>query len=95
MCGERDDSISHILAECKKLAQIECKQSHDSIAIILHREMCQHHGLIWEVKWYNHKPESVVENENVKMLCDFNIQTDYVTKHRRPDIVILHKPEKR
>ena len=57
--------------------------------------MCQHHRLVGEVKWYNHKSESVVENEDVKILWDFNIQTDHVIEHRRPDTVILHEPEKR
>ena len=68
MCGEHEESISHILVECKKLGQIEYKQRHDSIVRILHLQMCQHHGLISEVKWYNHKLESVIENENVKIL---------------------------
>ena len=95
MCGKRDESISHISVECKKLALIEYKQRHDSIARILHLEMCQNHGLFEEVKWYNHKPESVVENENIKIQWDFNIQTVHVIEHMRPDIVILHKPEKR
>ena len=95
VCGERDESISHIIAECKKLAQTEYKQRHDSIARILHLEMCQHHKLIGEVTWYNHKPESIMENENVKILWDFNVQTNHLIEHRRPDIVILHKRERR
>ena len=74
ICGERDESITHLSAECKKLAQKEYKQRHDNTARIVHLELCQKFGLIGEVKWYNHKPGSVVENYRVKILWDFNIK---------------------
>ena len=51
MCEERDDSIAHLIAECKKLAQKEYKQRHDNIARIVHLELCQKFGLDGEVKW--------------------------------------------
>ena len=40
MCGERDESITHLIAQCKKLAQKEYKQRHDNIARIVHVEVC-------------------------------------------------------
>ena len=95
MCGERDESIIHLIAKCKKLAQKEYKQRHDNIARIVHLELCQKFGLVGEVKWYNHKPAIVVENGRVKILWDFNMQTDHVTQHRRPDIVVLCKNERK
>ena len=45
-------------------------------------------------KWYEHKPESVGENENTKILWDMKIQTDKKIEHSRPDIVILNKKER-
>ena len=33
----------------------------------------------------------MVENERVKILWDFNIQTDREIKHGRPDIVVVNK----
>ena len=42
-------------------------------------------------KWYEHQPESVVENENCKILWDFNIQTDHVIEARRPDMIVVDK----
>ena len=95
MCGERDESIIHLIAKCKKLAQKECKQRHDNIARIVHLELCQKFGLIGEVKWYNHKHASVAENDRVKILWDFKIQTDHVIQHRNPDIVVLYKNERK
>ena len=41
MCGERDESINQLIAECKKLAQKEYKQRHDNIAKIVHLELWQ------------------------------------------------------
>ena len=95
MCGERDESITHLIVECKKLVQEEQKQIPDNIARIVHLELCKKFGLVGEVKWYNHKPASVVENDRIKILWDFNIQTDHVIQHRRPDIVVLYKNGKK
>ena len=67
MCGERDESITHLIAECKNLARKDYKQIHN-IARIVHLELCQKFGLVGEARWYNHKPASVAENSRVKIL---------------------------
>ena len=65
----------------------------------VHLELFQTFGLVGKVKWYNHKPASVVGNDRVKLLQDFNIQTGYVIDHdiqdRRPDIVVLYETGKK
>ena len=95
MFGKRDESITHLIAECKKLAQKEYKQGHDDITRFIRLELCQKFGLVGKVKWYHRKTTSVVENDRVKILCDFNIQIDHVIQHRRPDIVVLYKTERK
>ena len=42
-------------------------------------------------KWYEHEPESVLENEDYKILLDFSIQTDHAIEARRPDLVVVDK----
>ena len=42
-------------------------------------------------KWYQNCPGPVAENEEVKILWDFMIQTDRVIEHRRSDIVVVEK----
>ena len=37
-------------------------------------------------KWYEHEPESVLENEDYKILWDCSIQADHVIKVWRPDL---------
>ena len=95
LCGERAESVDHLVAECEKIAQKEYKKRHDNVARIIHLELCQKYNLIGKVKWYNHKPESVMENDMVKILWDFNIQTDHIIQHRRPDIVVVDKSNRK
>ena len=45
-------------------------------------------------KWYEYEPESVLENEDYKILWDFSIQTDHVIEARRPDLVVVDKKER-
>ena len=40
-------------------------------------------------QWYDQKTHGVVETDEVKMLQDFNIQTDAIINHQRPDIIII------
>ena len=94
MCGEKGETVSHIICECSKLAQKEYKRRHDNVARIVHWEICKKYDLPRAEQWYNHKPEGVTESESIKVLWDFNINTDYEIEHRRPDIVVVLKPEK-
>ena len=45
-------------------------------------------------KWYKNEPESVLENEDYKILWDFSIQTDHVIEAWRPDLVAVDKNER-
>ena len=50
---------------------------------------------VWRVKmcerWYEHKVESVIENDIVKILWDVCIPVDRQIEHQRPDIVVMEK----
>jgi len=61
------------------------------VASIIHWELCELHGFQRSKNWYDHRAESVLENDNVKILWDFNIHTDRVIEARRPDIVVVDK----
>ena len=47
-----------------------------------------------EHDWYEHELESVVENENFRILWVFIMQCDHMIEARRPDIVVANKVEK-
>ena len=44
-----------------------------------------------EYHWWEHNPDSVMENNYVRILWDFNIFVDHVISARRPDIVVIDK----
>ena len=94
MCGSHDETVQHILCSCPKLAQTEYKKRHDVVGRVIHWELCKEYGVECSDKWYEHSPKSIEENEEVKLLWDFTIQTDREIHHRRPDIVIQKKKAK-
>ena len=71
-------SIDHIVSGCSKLAQKEYKRSHDNLGKIVHWKLASKFNFEAGDEWYEHEPESVLENEDYKMLWDFSIQTDHL-----------------
>ena len=91
LCGLKVESVTHIISACKMLAQREYKCRHDKVCKYLHWHLCNVHGFDANDKWYLHKAEKVLENENTKILWDFNCQTDREIHHRKPDIILINK----
>ena len=98
LCGARAETVSHIVSECKELAQTEYKKiRHDKVAAILHWQFCQKYGFPATAKSYEHfidKEMTVLENEEIKLLWDFSIQTEMKIEHNKPDLVLLDKKER-
>ena len=86
-CGDRDETINHILSECSKLAQKEYKTRHDWVGKVIHWELRRKFKFVYTNKWYMHNPASVLENETHKLCWDFEIQTDHLISARRPDLI--------
>ena len=95
LCGDRDETINHIISECSKLAKREYKARHDLVGKVIHLEMCKKFQFDHTNKWYMHNPAPVLENDSHKLLWDFNIQTDHLIPARRPDLIIINKKKKR
>ena len=94
MCGTRNEILSHIVSTCGKLAQKEYKRRHDSVGKYVHWQFCEKLGFNRARLWYEHDPESVVENEKFKIQWNFTLQWDHMTEARRPDIVVVDKVKK-
>ena len=86
-----DESIDHIVSGCSKLVQKEYKRRHDDLGKIAHWKLARKCNFEARDKWYEHEPESVLENEDYKILWDFSIQTDLVIEARRPDLIVVVK----
>ena len=55
LCNERNETVYHIVPECKMLAQNHYKNwRHDKIAQILHWKLCQLYCFGYSKKWYDH-----------------------------------------
>ena len=67
---------------------------HDKVGQVIHWKLCQKFNIPCEDKWYDHDPEGVIENDQVKVLWDFRIQTDHQIEHNRPDVVVLDMIER-
>ena len=63
LCDDRDETINHIINECSKLAQKECKMRHDYVGKVIQWEMCKKFKFDHMNKWYMHNPASVLEND--------------------------------
>ena len=91
LCGDRDETINHIISECSKFAQKEYKARHDWVGKVIHWEMCKEFKFDHTNKWYMHNPAPILENDTHKLLWDFSIQTYHLTPARRPDLIIINK----
>ena len=94
LCKKSDETVRHIVSGCSRLAQKEYKRRHDMVGKRVHWEVCRKFGVHVNKNWYEHEPEAVIENNQCKILWDFEVQTDHVIKERRPDLVVVDK-EKR
>lgn len=94
LCKERGETVSHIVSECKRLAETDYKARHDNVARMIHWKLSEKFMLARSDKWYEHRRETASENTTHKLLWDMNIQFDHTIEAGRPDIVIMDKVEK-
>ena len=85
--------MQHITSGCKKLAQKEYKRRHDNVVKKVHWDISKKNRLEHSEKWYEYAPEGAVENEEIKALCDINIQCDNLIEARRPGLIVIDKKE--
>ena len=93
LCGDRDETINHIISKYRKLAQ-EYKVRHDWVGKVIYWEMCKKFKFDLTNKWYMHNQAPVLENDTHKLLRDFDIQTNHLISARRPDHIIINKKKK-
>ena len=84
LCGDREETIYHIIIECSKLVQKEYKTKHNWVGKVIDWELYKKFKFDHTNKWYMH-------NETHKLLWDFEIQMDYLISARQPDLVIVNK----
>ena len=68
LCGDRDETINHIISECSKLAQKEYKTRHDWMGKVIPLVMCKKCKFDHTNKCCMHNPTPVLENDTHKLL---------------------------
>ena len=91
MCKQQDETVSHILSGCAKMAQTEYLKRHNNVAAAIHREICNHYSFPINRRPWLHQPDTITEDDQVKILWDMEVQTDRLIPSRRPDIVVVDK----
>ena len=75
--------------------KIECKKwRYDKVITLIHWHLCHKLGFPYGSKKYVRSVDSIIaalEDEAVKLLCDFSIQTENESEHNKPDIVVIEK----
>ena len=63
LCGNKDETINHIISECSKFAQKEYKTRHGWVGKVIHWDMCKKEKFDHINNWYMHNPAPVKEND--------------------------------
>ena len=74
MCRKVDENMDHIFSGYCKLAQKEYKRKHNNLGKIVLWKLARKCYFEARDKWYEHEPESVLENEDYKILCNFSVR---------------------
>ena len=91
LCGTQAETVEHLISGCSQLAGTQYLARHDNVAKYIHWLLCGKYDIQREHNWWKHSPVSVVENECVKILWDFNVYVDHMISARRPDIIVIDK----
>ena len=97
VCGKHVENVQHIIAGCEKLAGVEYIKRHNKALSMLAFEIAKLHKLIndkrkwYEIKWEENK---ILENQEIKMMWDFQYHGRKENVNRRPDLTVELKRRK-
>ena len=98
VCHERDETVEHIVAGCKVLANNEYLTRHNRALMIMAVNWAKEYELIGnDVIWYKERWErgAVLENQRGKLVWDFEFKLRKTTTARRPDLILEDKEKKK
>ena len=97
LSGDRDETIDHMISECRNLAQKEYKTRHVWVGKEIHWELCKKLKFYHTTKWYRHKPESVQENETHNILArskySSNFSFSFISPYSSPEGNTKNNPQ--
>ena len=87
-------TVDHLVSGCPVLAPNKYKNRHDRVGQYLHWKICKSYKIETCEHWYKHKPQPVVEGDNITLLWDFTIRTDRTIPANQPDTIVKDFKEK-
>lgn len=92
VCRKEKETIHHIISGCEALAPTKYLERHDNVCKYIHMLLMKEYGISDRLTpWYQHQPKAVEETETVKILWNFQVQTDHRLHHNKPDIIVVNK----
>jgi len=83
--------IEHIVAGYPVIAQSIYLDCHNAVASAVHRSICAQYGFPRSLQWWQHQLQPFLDNDEYKLLYDFNIFTYKRITARRSDMVCTNK----
>jgi len=83
VCNERDETVEHLVAGCKVLANNEYLSRHNRALMVM------------AVAWAKELEGTVLENDKGKLIWDFEFHLRKTTTARRPDLILEDKEQKK
>ena len=93
-CDNYTETVDYLVSGCPVLAPNEYKARHDRVGQYLHWKICKSYKIETCEHRYEHKPQLVVEGDNVTLFWDFPIRTDRTIQTNSPDIIVKDFKEK-
>lgn len=95
MCGEKEESLDHLISGCSVLAPKQYLERHNSVAGIIHQELAKKYMGEEDLgPYYNYNPPPIKENEDCRLYWDRKIRTHRTTPNNVPDLVLTLKRKK-
>ena len=88
LCGEKNETVSHVISGCKILAGTKYTTRHDRIGTYIHWSILKDIGVEVSDEWYKHIPKTTVQYKDTTIMWDKEILTDKKVQANRPDITI-------
>ena len=96
LCGQKPETVPHIVSSCSKLAQTSYLLRHDRMGLRVYWELCKKYSIEHSEKWYEENPDPIRISADGKTEIWWNkeIHTTEAVGANRPDITIINHEEK-
>lgn len=96
MCGEKEESIDHVIAGCSVLAPKAYLDRHNRMGKIVHQSLRKKYlGYNEKVPYYEYEAPPVCEDESYRLYWNRKVITDRPIPSNIPDVILTSKAEKK